>query len=116
MRKKIIFIIISLVLSSTQFFAQLHAHKKAAVEPFPPYLKQITTFGQRCDWSLDGKHLIFLEKTFGDVYEVEVATGQLTPLTHHYFHEGYTRALYLANGNILLYGSNTFDPDEPWKS
>ncbi len=81
-----------------------------------PHLKKITSFGQRCDWSHDGKRLIFLEKTFGDVYEVEVETGQLTPLTHHFFHEGFTRALYLANGDILLSGSKTFDSSDPWAS
>jgi hypothetical protein len=81
-----------------------------------PWLTQVTSFGQRCDWSHDGQRLIFLEKTFGDVYEVEIATGRLTPLTHHFFHEGFTRALYLANGDILLSGSKTFNAEEPWKS
>ena len=81
-----------------------------------PWATKVTTFGQRCDWSIDGKKLVFLEKTFGDVYEVEIATGKLTPLTHHYFHEGYTRALYLANGDILLSGAKTFDANDAWKS
>ncbi len=97
-----------------------HAQRTGKI-PLPedlqaPYLTQVTSFGQRCDWSLDGQRLIFLEKTFGDIYEVEVATGALTPLTHHFFHEGFVRALYLANGDILLSGSKTFDADEPWKS
>ncbi|MCC4211275.1 hypothetical protein [Leeuwenhoekiella parthenopeia] len=82
----------------------------------PPYVKQLTTFSQRADWSQDGKHILFLEKTFGDVYEVEIATGKLIPLTHHYFHEGYVRALYLSNGDILLSGAKSFDSENPWKS
>lgn len=96
--------------------AQTTPQMVSPLDTMPPFLKKVTTFGQRCDWSLDGKKLIFLEKTFGDVYEVEVATGKLTPLTHHYFHEGYTRALYLANGDILLSGSKTFDANDAWKS
>ncbi len=96
--------------------AQMKANLELPEDMKAPYLNKITSFGQRCDWSLDGKKLIFLEKTFGDVYEVEVATGELTPLTHHYFHEGYTRALYLSNGDILLSGSKTFDANDPWKS
>ncbi|GEC72592.1 hypothetical protein SAMN05443543_11433 [Flavobacterium flevense] len=80
------------------------------------YVTKITTFGERCDWSLDGKRIVFLEKTFGDVFEIEVATGKLTPLTHHFFHEGFVRALYLSNGDILLSGSKTFDAYDPWKS
>jgi len=34
-------------------------------------------------------------------------------MTHHYYHEGYTRALYLANGDILLSGARKFDVDNP---
>lgn len=97
-------------------YAQRTNNLVSPLDTMPPYVEKITTFGQRCDWSHDGKKLIFLEKTFGDVYEVEIESGKLTPLTHHYFHEGYTRALYLANGDILLSGSRTFDANEPWKS
>ncbi len=82
----------------------------------PPYIRQVTTFGERADWSLDGSRILFLEKTFGDVFELELASGDIRPLTHHYFHEGYTRALYLANGDILLSGAPTFDAKDPWKS
>ena len=99
-----------------QLSAQLNPHGGSPVTSQTPYLKQLTTFGERCDWSHDGKRLIFLEKTFGDVFEVEVETGKLTPLTHHFFHEGFVRALYLANGDILLSGAKTFDAKDPWKS
>ena len=34
-------------------------------------------------------------------------------LTGHYPHHGYTRALYLANGDILLSGPERFDPKHP---
>ena len=97
-------------------FAQTKAFVQLPDELAQSYLQQITTFGQRCDWSHDGKKLIFLEKTFGDVYEVELETVKLTPLTHHFFHEGFVRALYLSNGDILLSGAKTFDAQDPWKS
>jgi Tol biopolymer transport system component len=89
---------------------------KSPLDELPSYIRQVTTFGQRADWSHDGKRILFLEKTFGDVYEVEVATGTLRPMTHRYFHEGYTRALYLSNGDILLSGSRTFNAENPWAS
>jgi hypothetical protein len=82
----------------------------------PSHIKQITHFGERADWSHDGTKILFLEKTFGDVFEVEVATGIIKPMTHHFFHEGFVRALYLANGDILLSGSPTFNSNDPWKS
>ncbi|WP_319503341.1 hypothetical protein [uncultured Draconibacterium sp.] len=109
-------VLVVLLLNTCIGYAQMKPNTDLPYDPMPPYLEKITTFGQRCDWSHDGKHLIFLEKTFGDVYEVEVETGILTPLTHHFFHEGFVRALYLANGDILLSGAKTFDATEPWKS
>lgn len=76
----------------------------------PPYIRQLTQFGERVDWSLDSKKVIFLSKVFGDVMEYDLATGQLRDLTAFYPHYGYTRALYLTNGDILLSGPVEFDP------
>ena len=79
----------------------------------PEHITQVTTFGQRADWSHDGKRILFIEKTFGDVYEVTLETREVKPLTHHYYHEGYVRALYLSNGDILLSGARNFDSENP---
>src|SRR4051812_14619262 len=76
----------------------------------PPHIRQITWFGERADFSHDGKKVLFLTKTFGDAMEIELATGHIRNLTAHYPHYGYTRALYLANGDILLSGPESFDP------
>jgi Tol biopolymer transport system component len=86
------------------------------LDQLPPHIRQVTYFGERADWSHDGKRILFLERTFGDVYEVELATGIIRLMSGHYFHEGYTRALYLSNGDILLSGSRTFDAADPWPS
>jgi hypothetical protein len=108
------------ILVGTLFFECLgQAAGKAGVSPLdelPGYIKRVTHFGQRADFPHDGKRILFLEKTFGDVYEVELETGVIRPMTHHYFHEGYTRALYLANGDILLSGARHFDANDPWAS
>jgi len=96
------------------FAVQTNSKKgKSPLDELPPYIKRVTHFGQRADFSHDGKRILFIEKTFGDVYEVEIATGKIRPMTHHYYHEGYTRALYLANGDILLSGARKFDVDDP---
>src|SRR2546429_906908 len=86
---------------------------ESPAEHLPPHIKRVTWFGERADWSHDGKRILFVEKTFGDVYEVELATGILRAMTHHYPHYGYTRALYLANGDVLLSGPDKFDPKKP---
>src|SRR5438874_1881317 len=82
----------------------------------PPHIKQITAFGERADWSQDGKRLLFLSKTFGDALEINLETRLIRNLTAHYPHSGYTRALYLANGDVLLSGPETYDPKNPGPS
>ncbi len=86
------------------------------LDELPAHICQITTFGERPDWSHDGKRILFMEKTFGDVYEVELEAKVIRPLTHHFFHEGFLRAFYLSNGDILLQGARRFDSENPWPS
>lgn len=81
---------------------------------YPDYITKVTDFGERADWSHDGKKILFIEKSFGDVYEYTLETGKYRPLTHHYYHGGYVRALYLSNGDILLSGPKDF-PGTDWE-
>ena len=78
---------------------------------YPSYIRQITHFGQRADWSHDRKKILFLERTYGDAFELDLDSGVIRGVTHHYQHNGYTRAMYLSNGDIILSGSRTFDPE-----
>ena len=71
---------------------------------FPSYVKRMNYFGERPDWSPDGKKFLFVARSFGEVYEMDVASRIVRPLTHHYYHGGYLRALYLSNGDIALIG------------
>ena len=91
-------------------------HPKPGESPadhLPPHITRLTHFGERADWSHDGQRILFVEKTFGDVYEIDLRTKIIRLLTAHYSHLGYTRALYLANGDILLSGPEAFDPKIP---
>jgi hypothetical protein len=81
-------------------------------EHLPPHITRVTWFGERADWSHDGKKILFLSKTFGDAMELDLAARTIRNLTSHYPHHGYTRALYLANGDILLSGPEAFDPQK----
>lgn len=107
---------ISMALAAAALAATAGKQGKSPLDEPPPHIRRVTHFGQRADWSHDGKRILFIEKTFGDVYEVELATGIIRAKTHHYFHEGYTRALYLSNGDILLSGARQFDAKKPWAS
>ncbi len=109
-------------LTSTILLALAVACRAAAADPkagenpadhLPPHIRQVAWFGERADWSHDGKKLLFISKTFGDAMELDLATGHIRDLTAHYQHHGYTRALYLANDDILLSGPEAFDPKHP---
>src|SRR6266568_1544399 len=76
----------------------------------PPHITRLTWFGERADWSHDGKKILFLSKTFGDAMEIDLESRIIRNLTAHYPHHGYMRALYLSNGDILLSGPEQFDP------
>ena len=62
-------------------------------------------FAWNCEWNL--------KETFGDALELDLATMRTRNRTAHYAHHGYTRALYLANGDILLSGPAQYDPKRP---
>jgi hypothetical protein len=45
-------------------------------QELPPHIRRLTLFGERADFSHDGKRVLFLEKTFGDVYELDLESGR----------------------------------------
>ena len=104
--------LVLLIISMQNCLAEEPKKGKSPLDELPPYIKQLTWFGERADFSHDGKKILFLGKTFGDAYEVEISTGRIHTLTNNYYHHGYTRALYLANGDILLSGPRRFDPND----
>jgi Tol biopolymer transport system component len=73
----------------------------------PQYITRLTDFGERPDWSLDGTRILYLTESGGDVFEIDIRTGQTKPISLHYQRPqgwGYYRALYLSNGDYLLTG------------
>jgi Tol biopolymer transport system component len=85
-------------------------------DDLPPHITRLTNFGERAEWSHDGRKILFVEKTFGDVYEIDLEERAISLLTRHFHHEGFLRAMYLSNGDILLFGPRKFDPSDPYKS
>jgi hypothetical protein len=98
-------------LSPVCFGEDVNKMSKSPLDELPSYIKQVTYFGERADWSHDGKKILFLSKTFGDAMEIELATSKIRMLTSHFYHAGFVRVMYLANGDILLSGARTFDPE-----
>ena len=106
MRHPIASFLAAAVVSVTAFAAD----RGSPADDLPPAVRQLTHFGERADWSHDGKKILFLTKMFGDAMELDLATGRIRNLTAYFPHHGYTRAMYLANGDILLSGPEVFDP------
>src|SRR6266480_3545327 len=105
----------SLLIASFWIFASSirAADAENPAEHLPPHITQATFFGERADWSHDGNKILFLSKTFGDAMEYDLQTKSIRNLTAHYPHHGYTRALYLSNGDVLLSGPEQFDSKKP---
>ncbi|MFB3920733.1 MAG: TolB family protein [Terriglobia bacterium] len=74
----------------------------------PPNVTQLTGFGERAAWSPDGKRIAFVSKSFGDAFEIDLATRMTRLLTGHFQHAGFLRVQYLPNGDLFLIGARTF--------
>ena len=81
----------------------------------PDYISELSGLGAvlRPAWSADGTRFLYLDDLVGDVYEYDVASRASRPLTEHFEHKGFTRAHYLPNGDLLLCGPSTVDPQDP---
>lgn len=87
------------------------ARKGSPADNLPPWISPLTAGGVRPDWSPDGTHLVYLDELVGNVYEIELQTDQSSALTEHFEHSGFTRARYLANGDLLLCGPQHVSTD-----
>jgi len=90
--------------------AAVGSREGSPADALPPPVTRLLETGLRPDWSPDGRRLVFLDALVGDVFEVDLASRAVRPLTAHYAHAGYTRARHLANGDLLLCGP---PPDAP---
>ena len=74
-------------------------------DKLPAHITPLTNFGQRSEWSLDGKEIYFVDRAGGDVWVVDVATKktrQITKSKDRPAGHGYCRVLVLSNGDLLL--------------
>jgi Tol biopolymer transport system component len=95
------------VLAATLVSAQA---KKAGSpeEHLPPHITPLTGFGERAAWSPDDTRIAFMSKSFGDAFEIDLATRRIRLLTGHFAHAGFLRVQYLPSGDLFLIGARTF--------
>ncbi len=110
----IVGIALGLTCLAPDVIAQFQSKKGNPEDHLPDYIKRVSGFGERPDWSHDGKKILFVEKPMGEVFELDLETGLTYPKTRHFNHYGFTRAMYLSNGDILLSGPiEPFDEKDP---
>jgi Tol biopolymer transport system component len=69
--------------------------------------QRLTSFGERPSWSPDGRRIAFMEKSFGDAYEIDLDTKKVRLLTY-FQNPGFLRVQFLPNGDYLLIGARDF--------
>jgi hypothetical protein len=91
--------------------AGMQAQGRKAGNPekeLPPHITQLTGFGERAAWSPDDQRVAFMEKSFGDAFEIDLRTKLTRLLTGHFPHAGFLRVQYLPSGDFFLIGARTF--------
>jgi hypothetical protein len=85
------------------------------LDALPDYITPLAELGAvvRPAWSADGRRFLYLDALVGDVFEFDLESRSSRPLTQHFNHHGFTRAHYLANGDLLLCGPASVDPEDP---
>lgn len=75
----------------------------------PPFHEKLCDFGARPYWSPDGKRIAFVDKAYGDAFEIDVKTREVRNLTGNLGdHHSFLRVLFLPNGDYLLIGPKEF--------
>ena len=84
------------------------------LDALPEYVTPLAELGAvvRPAWSADGRRFLYLDALVGDVFEFDLETRTARPRTAHFPHHGFTRAHYLANGDLLLCGPASVDPGD----
>ncbi len=68
----------------------------------------LINWGTKPDW-LNDSQFVFVNNLVGDIYLMDLALNEVTNLTAHFQHSGYTRAHKLPSGDLLLLGPTEGD-------
>jgi hypothetical protein len=75
------------------------------VDKLPSHISALTDFGERAEWSLDGKIIYYLDHAGGEVWAIDILTKelkQITKLEDRPQDHGYFRVFVMWNGSLLL--------------
>jgi hypothetical protein len=58
---------------------------------WPDYYEVLINWGTKPEW-IDSTHFVFISNQVGDVYMMDIPSKNITKLTGHFKHAGFTRA------------------------
>jgi len=82
--------------------------KGSPLDQLPAHIEQLTWFGERADFSPDNRRVAFMAKSFGDAFEIDLATRRTRCLTCSIPGAAFLRVQYLTNGDYLVNGPERF--------
>ena len=98
------------LLAAALIAAPAMAQRKSGspLDHLPANNEPLTQFGERADFSPDGKEIAFMNKSFGDAFVIDLATRKIRCLTCNVPGTAFLRVMHLANGDYILIGPEHF--------
>lgn len=86
------------------------AQRKAGspLSQLPGNVQQITHFGERADFSPDGRRIAFMAKSFGDAFTIDLRTRIIRCLTCNVPGGAFLRVMHLTTGDYILIGPERY--------
>lgn len=97
-----------LILAAALARAQAPLKQASPLDHLPPDTEVLTHFGERADFSPDGREIAFMAKSFGDAFVIRLDTRIIRCLTCNVPAAAFLRIMHLANGDYLLIGPERF--------
>lgn len=96
------------VVASVAALGQAGLKQGSPLDALPRHIEVLTRFGERADFSPDGRAVAFMAKSFGDAFSIDWKTRALVCLTCNVPGAAFLRVMHLANGDWLLIGPERF--------
>jgi hypothetical protein len=74
----------------------------------PKNMEILTHFGERADFSPDNQKIVFMAKSFGDAFHIDLKTRIIRCLTCSVPGAAFLRIMHLADGNYILIGPERY--------
>jgi hypothetical protein len=83
--------------------------QSSPLDHLPPNLEVLTHFGERADISPDNRQVVFMAKSFGDAFAIDLETRALRCLTCNVPGAAFLRVMHLRTGDYILIGAERFE-------